>query len=386
NKTIPLLIYFIGNGDNERFILNAAKTENLSASTLAGWVNDLQSSTQTRVTFIYDAPESGSFITAMASPNNTYERVNIFSTQAGQGAYYGAQGQLSFSYFFWTNTARGLDVRAAFLNTRKTLSTATRSSQNSSYQQVLMDDNGDGLWDSHSDGNLARVTYLGLNAATASTFPVVFEHQGNQTINPQTQTTVALSAKVDLPPNLLQKVWVLVNAPGQNVDNSTSITQLPEVQLTYNAQNRSYEGSTNLLNQQGDYNLSYYAQSTQGNISEPISANIKVTQNGQVSQCGFIDSQINLTLPCVVVGNTIYYATLDRITHPTKANGYMWKLNTAIPNQDSSTAQCTTVDTQTNLQINCVRVNNTDYKALLNFYSTEQMPKQYLWEFGRFVD
>jgi len=215
----------------------------------------------------------------MASPSDAYERVNLFSTQAGQGAYYSAEGQLSFSYFFWTNTARGLDVRSAFLNTRRTLSTATRGNQGrSSYQRALLDDNGDGVWDSHSDGSLAKVTYLGLNAATATTFPVVFAHQGDMSINAQAQPTVSINARVDLPPHLLQKVWVLVNAPGHDVDTMVSITQLPEVELVYNAANRMYEGATNLLTQPGEYTLTYYAQSTQGNISEPISATVQVAQ------------------------------------------------------------------------------------------------------------
>jgi len=312
NSTTPLLIYFVGEGKDRQFVLNTSGTDSVSASTLSIQVNSLQRKNKARVTFIYDAPESGSFIQSMAAPEGSnYERVNLFSTEANQGAYYGADGQLSFSHFFWSNTARGLDVRKAFLNTLRTMRTATHSrssnSSNSSYQKALMDDNGDGVWDSHSDGKLAEVTYLGLNAATASTFPVVFEHQGDMALKHIEQNSTPISIKVDLPPELIDRVWVLVNAPDENVSSASSITNLKEFELTYNASTRSYDGTVTGFTQQGNYTLTYYAQSKkdekgeQGNISEPIGSIVQVNETGELSlsQCANIDGNLNVIFPCV---------------------------------------------------------------------------------------
>ncbi|MCU7833672.1 MAG: hypothetical protein KZQ83_00350 [gamma proteobacterium symbiont of Taylorina sp.] len=378
NSTTPLLIYLIGNGADKKFIISASDT--LSAGTLVNWVNELQNNTKARVTFIYDAPESGSFMTAMANSDKEYERINLFSTQAEQGAYYGADGQLSFSYFFWGNTARGLDVRQAFLNTRRTLSTATRSLRSvDSYQQALMDDNGDGVWNSHSDGGLAKVTHLGLNAATASTFPVIFEHQ----VSALNTNNIKLTAKVDLPPELIQKVWVLINTPQQSVATVTAISQLPAVELTYNPQNKTFAGSTTALTQTGNYTLTYYAQSTQGNISEPVNSIVQVDNSGQSSlfQCATIDSDINITLPCISVGQQLYQASL---TLPQNSDSILWQLNSISINQSAANdSHCTTLDNQANLLINCIRVGGSDYKILLNFHHNAQ---QFWWEFGGLIE
>ncbi|MCU7836750.1 MAG: hypothetical protein KZQ83_16060 [gamma proteobacterium symbiont of Taylorina sp.] len=378
NSSTPLLIYLIGNGADKEFIVSSSDT--LSAETLANWVNELQNNTKARVTFIYDAPKAGSFMTAMATPNKEHERINLFSTQAEQGAYYGAEGQLSFSYFFWSNTARGLDVRRAFLNTRRTLSTATRSLRSvDSYQQALMDDNGDGVWNSHSDGSLAKVTHLGLNAATASTFPVIFEHQ----VSALNSENIKLSAKVDLPPELIKKVWVLINAPQQSVTTVTAISQLPEVELTYNPQNKTFAGTTAALSQTGNYTLTYYAQSTQGNISEPVNSIVQVDDSGQSSlfQCATIDSDINITLPCISVGQQLYQASL---TLPQNSDSILWQLNSISINQSvADNAQCTTIDNKANLLINCLRIGRSDYKILLNFHQKDQ---QFWWEFGGLIE
>jgi len=377
NSTTPLLIYLIGDGSDKEFILSSSET--LSADTLSSWVNELQSKSKARVTFIYDAPESGSFMSAMASSDKNHERINLFSTQAGQGAYYGADGQLSFSYFFWSNTARGLDVRKAFLNTRRTLSTATRSLRSAgSYQQAQMDDNGDGKWDSHGDGDLAKVTHLGLNAATASSFPVIFEHQ----VSALNSDSIRLSAKVDLPPELIKKVWVLINTPEQSITSVNAISQLPEIELTYNAQNKTFEGSTPDLTQTGDYTLTYYAQSTQSNISEPVSSIVQVDNAGQSSlfQCATLDSDANIILACLTAGQQAFQASL---TLPQNSNSILWQLNTISINQSATNnSQCTTIDNQANLQINCLRIGDSDYKISLNFFHKDQ---QFWWEFGELI-
>ncbi|MBF0266547.1 MAG: hypothetical protein HQL46_14880, partial [Gammaproteobacteria bacterium] len=208
--------------------------------------------------------------------NTTYERINLFSTKENQGAYYAADGQLSFSHYFWTDTNRGMNVKDAFLNARRTLITATQSktiTDTNSSQQSQLDDDGDGLYNSKIDGALAKVTYLGLNAATATTFPTVFAHQGDKQVDPN--STLSLSAQVDLPPEYIKEVWALIRTPSQILSN-TAISDMQTISLSYNSSTRSYTGITPTLTTEGEYLISYFAKSTQDNLSEPLTASIQV--------------------------------------------------------------------------------------------------------------
>jgi len=176
---IPLLVYFTGAGAENTFYPSGANNAatNVTAGDISGWFNTIQDDKSSRVTFIYDAAYSGSFMDELST--NTYERTNLFSTKAGDGAYFGSEGQLSFSHFFWINTSRGMDVKQAYRESLMAMQTATRGlalNYKVIRQRALLDDNGDKLA-TKTDGALAKNVQFGINAATASVFPVVFYHE-----------------------------------------------------------------------------------------------------------------------------------------------------------------------------------------------------------------
>ena len=68
-------------------------SETLSATLLKDWLNALQPTITGRIIVIYDACESGSFLSTLAGDN----RIIITSTSSGENAYFLTQGSLSFS-------------------------------------------------------------------------------------------------------------------------------------------------------------------------------------------------------------------------------------------------------------------------------------------------
>ena len=82
-----------------------------------------RSNTCNQVTVIYDACESGSFLSALTPPSGK-ERILVSSTSTGQSSYFVNQGSVSFSNFFWTNVFNGSNVKEAFDNATSALTTA----------------------------------------------------------------------------------------------------------------------------------------------------------------------------------------------------------------------------------------------------------------------
>ena len=102
--------------------------------------------------------------------------------------------------------------------------------------------------------------------------------------------------------------------------------------------------------------------------------------------CAAVDSDININIPCVVFEDRIYQANLEYIKHPLEEGRPMWKLKTTNINQTGlNNSFCSTVDEHINLTINCVRVDNTDYKVKLNYYHNSQYSHLKYWELGDFT-
>ena len=99
---LDLLIYFIGEGYPETFVMNNDGDEDsfLSASELAGWLDFIQGQEQKscRVTLVYDANYAGSFIEPLTSAE--WERTIITSTGGDATAYFNEDGNTCFSHVF----------------------------------------------------------------------------------------------------------------------------------------------------------------------------------------------------------------------------------------------------------------------------------------------
>jgi glycosylphosphatidylinositol transamidase (GPIT) subunit GPI8 len=72
------VLYITGHGGDGSFRMS--ETEVLKAEDLASWLNGLQQMMPGLVTLVYDACESGSFISRLAPPPPGRQRITITST------------------------------------------------------------------------------------------------------------------------------------------------------------------------------------------------------------------------------------------------------------------------------------------------------------------
>ena len=99
-----VVLYLVDHGGSGQFRMSGSET--LSVTELAGWLNALQGSITGRIIVVYDACESGSFLSTLANDS----RIIITSTDIGENAYFLTQGSLSFSNLFWTQVLNGADI------------------------------------------------------------------------------------------------------------------------------------------------------------------------------------------------------------------------------------------------------------------------------------
>ncbi|MEZ4526112.1 MAG: C13 family peptidase [Desulfobacterales bacterium] len=117
-----LVLYMVNHGgkdDNGKGFFRLSSSETLSAAQLDAWLDAFQQNSLCKVTVIYDACKSGTFLTELTAPEGK-ERIVITGTSPDEDALFISQGTNSFSLYFWTNIFNGTDVQSAFLHTRKT--------------------------------------------------------------------------------------------------------------------------------------------------------------------------------------------------------------------------------------------------------------------------
>jgi len=113
--TDNLLIYIVDHGGPEKFRMR--EDEELLASDLDSWLDELQESTSINVTIVYDACQSGSFIPVLTPPEKKI-RIIAASSDSNERAWFGADGTLSFGYLFWSRMANGSDFYTSFIHAK----------------------------------------------------------------------------------------------------------------------------------------------------------------------------------------------------------------------------------------------------------------------------
>ncbi|MBF0527166.1 MAG: InlB B-repeat-containing protein, partial [Deltaproteobacteria bacterium] len=144
-----LVIYLVDHGDNGVFRMSS--TETLTSTQLGAWLDQLQNSVNVKLRVIYEACKSGSFVHDLSASVGK-ERILIFSAGENQLATLLESSHISFSYFFWVRLFQGGSFWDAFLDGKRAIS---------AYQTSGIDDNGNGVLNEKSDGQLAATLRLG---------------------------------------------------------------------------------------------------------------------------------------------------------------------------------------------------------------------------------
>ena len=262
-STQDLVLYLVGNGGAGTFRINAQET--LSADDLKGWLDALQAGITGKVTVVYDAPQSGSFLPALA-PTKGRERILIASTGANGRACFAAGGEVAFSRFFWNGVAKGANVREAFLQAKKSIGFACPK------QTAGLDDNGNGKVNEPLDGILARQVTIGSGIVVAGDPPVIGKVSPLQTLNGSSSATIW--AKNVTTTGTLSKVWAVITPPGYGAAGSGAITDLPALVLTRKGAGH-YAAAYGGFSTPGTYRITVYASDKKGNTSLPKTTRVR---------------------------------------------------------------------------------------------------------------
>jgi hypothetical protein len=297
SNTQDLVIYLIGNGGNGTFQISS--TETLAVSALKTWLDSLQTTLPGKVIVVYDAPQSGSFLSALAPPPPGKQRIVLASAGNNQSSYYLSGGDISFSRFFWSRVTNGMNVRDAFLHSKRAMGFLS-----SNRQEPTIDDNGNGTGNEKSDGSLAMNTSIGFGITLGADDPLIGSVSAPQTLSGGA-ATAAIWAKDVTTTGTIDKAWAVINTPSISAGApSTPVTDLPHVDLIYNGTTYRYEGSYNGFTLFGLYDVAVFAMDTEGNISEPRTTTVFVATTTVEVNPG--PGAMNTTAPWMLTGPNGY--------------------------------------------------------------------------------
>lgn len=260
-STQDLVLYLVGDGGAGTFQLNAGET--LSADALGTWLDDLQTGMNGKVTVVYDAPQSGTFLPVLAPPEGL-ERIVIASTGAQGPACFAAGGEVAFSRFFWNEVAKGANVRESFLQAKKSIGFACPK------QTAGLDDNGNGKANEPLDGALARQVTIGSGIVVAADPPVIGSVSPPRTLTGSSSATIWANQVTTT--GTIRKVWAVITPPGAT--GSRAITDLPTLALSKKKSGR-YQAAYTGFSASGTYRITIYASDKKGNTSLPKTTRVR---------------------------------------------------------------------------------------------------------------
>ncbi len=266
SDTRNLILYLVDHGGNGVFRTNAGQI--LAAADLDGWLDRLQSGTSGKITVIYDACESGSFLEAL-TPEKGEQRVVITSTSPGEIATFATQGTVSYSSFFWTHVFNGDDIKASHESALEAMALAT------AHQKALLDANGNAAGNETQDLALVHGKFIGHGAEQFGEGPTIGSFSPAQNIN-GTSTADLFAENVATQTGSVARVWAIIRPPNfQQGSSNNALLELPAIDLLPVGNDR-YEAGYNGFHIEGDYRIFILARDSFGNTSEPYKTRVTV--------------------------------------------------------------------------------------------------------------
>jgi len=260
-----LVLYLVDHGGDGTFRMSASET--LSATDLDTWLDQLQAVIAGKVIVVYDACESGSFLTSLTPPAGK-DRIVITSTSPSESAYFVAQGSVSFSNFFWTHIFNGVNVKDAFELSSQAIGYTT------GYQNPLVDANGNGFGNEPEDLSQVQNLYIGNGTVIHGEVPLINKVSVPQTIVDKNSALLYADNVSDL--DGIARVWAVIRPPDYSAGSATNpVQELPSIDLMPVGDSRfeaTYEG----FNIEGTYQIAIYARDRIGNTSIPSLTTVSV--------------------------------------------------------------------------------------------------------------
>ncbi|MBF0538560.1 MAG: hypothetical protein HQL03_09950 [Nitrospirae bacterium] len=261
-----VIVFMFDHGGTGRFKMR--ESEILYAVLLRDWLNTMQDKISGIVVVIYDACDSGSFLPYLTPPQGK-TRIVITSTKQGEEATSVYDGVISFSGFFWGQVNAGAKLYDAFKFSINGISFSQF------HQTPQLDDNGNGIGNEDTDGDIAETYNIGKGIATGADIPVVGSVSDPQTLN--ATPSALLWANITSSVNL-RNVWAVIRPPDFNTGSTSEpVTDMPNIELTYNTSNKRYEGTYNKFTEKGTYEIAVFAMDEDNSVSLPKTTTVTQT-------------------------------------------------------------------------------------------------------------
>jgi len=284
DNTQALLIYFIGDGDNNAFMIN--QDEILYADELNNCLDAYQEKTSGAVVLIYDACQAKSFVDIMKPINdqeNVQKRILIASTDNYAPSYFLENGDVSFSNFFWNQILKGSTTKDAFLST----STAMKSLQNNQLPYIFFSADIDSV--SHR---------IGFGNEFSSKAPIL--EQAHAFV--KESSAIEINAEYLVENDGIEKVFAIITPP-DNASYSECVNGIycgatrqksTIVKLYDNDQDNIFKNTYNDVLNCGIYHINIFAKNMEGILSQPESLSIINRQGADIyeSDNSFDDASV----------------------------------------------------------------------------------------------
>ncbi|QTA78797.1 Peptidase C13 domain-containing protein, LVIVD repeat-containing [Desulfonema limicola] len=260
-----LVIYLTDHGGDGTFRMSA--TDILSATDLDLWLDQLQETMTGNVIVIYDACESGSFISSLTPPENK-TRIVMTSTSPQEEAQFITQGTVSFSDYFWTHIFNGLDVGNAFSLAANAMKEPTE------HQNAMIDADGDGITNEDEDMVIADKIFIGRGMKLQGDAPIIDRVSEDQIIFDTNSATLEAFGVTD--EDEISRVWAVIRPPDYKPNSSGDPLQdLPSVDMIQREDNR-YDAVYDKFHSPGIYKIAIYARDLMGNTCVPMLTTVTV--------------------------------------------------------------------------------------------------------------
>ena len=251
-----LLVYIVGHGGDGNFQVTKGQ-DYLEVLSLDQWLDEFQNTTGKKVTLIYDACRSGSFIGNILAPA-TLERIVMTSSSADEPAWFIDEGRVSFSYQFWSAVFGKANLEQAYRQAKGVMRR---------YQNALIDGDGDGVPDEDVDYQIASTVTLGRGAVSAAFEPQIVGVTPSQSIDGGTVATISVEKVTAV--NQLARVWAVILPPGfKNSDPDAPVLEAIEVDMLASGSG-VFSVTFDAFGSEGVYQIIVYAKDDQGLISKP---------------------------------------------------------------------------------------------------------------------
>lgn len=267
-----VVVYFIGHGAIDSF--NLDRYTRISASDLDSDLDTLQTKITGKLTVVFDACNSGSFLSSLRAD----KRYVIASTGRNLKAIIsGTNGNGSFSYSFWDEVVFSGSLVESFRKAKEAVSRYAVGG--GKRQKATLDANASGS-ESARDYDVISEYCFGLCNHVASAAPIIDSVSSQSNLQGQLSSSFTLEATVN---NKISRAWATVQRPDLDdylPTDGSAITQLPQIELQ--CKGSVCEGEYDNFNIDDSYTFTFYLEDDQGSISQPRS--LEIVQNGRTTQ------------------------------------------------------------------------------------------------------